>query len=130
MNSIIFLLKNFFNVIIYYLCVFRLFNGKSTEDLESIEENTKIKANNFDPGKKESFKEFLSASFSKNHEKKGSKVSKLHFILYNYYIFYSMRVACYIVIDSFSIIDYTLRPKWFLNPFLAIDSILYNCTLF
>ena len=126
------MLKNFFNVIIYYLCVFRLFNGKSTEDLESIEENTKIKANNLDPGKKESFKEFLSASFSKNHEKKGSKVSKLHFILYNYYIFYSMRVACYIVIDSFSIIDYTLRPtpKWFLNPFLAIDSMLYNCTLF
>ena len=109
------MLKIFFNVIIYYLCVFRLFNGKSTEDLESIEENTKIKANNLDPGKKESFKEFLSASFSKNHEKKGSKVSKLHFILYNYYIFYSMRVACYIVIDSFSIIDYTLRPipKWF-----------------
>ena len=112
--------------IIYF---FRLFNGQSTEDLESVEENTK-KAK-LDTGKKESFKDFLSASFSKNHEKKGSKVSKIHFILYNY-IFYSMRVACYIVINSFSIIDYTLRPtpKWFLNPFLAIDCMLYNCTLF
>ena len=80
-KEIIFLVEKTFFWKCHIFCVFRLFNGKSTEDLESIEENTKIKANNLDPGKKESFKEFLSASFSKNHEKKGSKVSKLHFIL-------------------------------------------------
>ena len=56
--------------------IFRLFNGKSTEDLESMEENTK-ETNKLHTGKKDSFKDFLSASFSKNHGKKSSKVSKL-----------------------------------------------------
>ena len=60
-------------MVTFFIYFFRLFNGQSTEDLESEEENTKRAK--LDPGKKESFKDFLSASFSKNHEKKSSKVS-------------------------------------------------------